>query len=166
MTTLRDLRPTTWLPSLLAGLTTWVTLLAWTKFAENPAGFMVPILGGCIIVAVVGMLLRGARLPAVAVALVQVLVVMLWLNHRLAADLSRRRLGADPGLGARAARCVRRLGRRLQAYAAPVPQSVPEFYPLIILAGTLTAVLIDFLAVGLRRAPSRVCPCWPSTPRP
>ncbi len=40
-----------------------------------------------------------------------------------------------------------------QAYAAPVPQSVPEFYPLLILAGTLTAVLVDFLAVGLRRAP-------------
>ena len=40
-----------------------------------------------------------------------------------------------------------------QAYAAPVPQSVPEFYPLMILAGTLTAVLVDFLAVGLRRAP-------------
>jgi transglutaminase-like putative cysteine protease len=34
-----------------------------------------------------------------------------------------------------------------------VPQSVPEFYPLVILAGALTAVLIDFLAVGLRRAP-------------
>jgi hypothetical protein len=44
--TLRDLRPATWLPSLLAGLTTWVTLLAWSKFAENPAGFLVPILGG------------------------------------------------------------------------------------------------------------------------
>ena len=54
-------------------LTTWVTLLAWTKFAENPAGFMVPILGGCLLVAVVGMLLRSARgcRPSL-VALVQV----------------------------------------------------------------------------------------------
>jgi transglutaminase-like putative cysteine protease len=151
--TVRDLRPTTWLASLLAALTTWVTLLSWTKFAENPAGFMVPILGGCLIVAVVGMLLRGARLPAVAVALVQVLVVMLWLDHRVAADLtlggwvptpdSLRALFGAFGDSVAAS----------TAYAAPVPKSVPEFYPLMILAGTLSAVLVDFLAVGLRRAP-------------
>jgi len=150
---LRDLRPTTWLPSLLAALTTWVTMLAWSKFAENPAGFLVPILGGCLLVAVVGMLLRGLRLPAVVTALVQVLVVLLWLNHREAGALAfggwvptpdsvRALLGAfnDSVLASR-------------AYAAPVPKTVPEFYPLLILAGTLTAVLIDFLAVGLRRAP-------------
>ncbi len=40
-----------------------------------------------------------------------------------------------------------------QSYAAPVPQSAPELYVLMVLAGSLTAVLIDFLAVGLRRAP-------------
>ena len=154
MTTLSDLRlPTTWLPSLLAGLTTWVTLLAWTKFAENPAGFMVPILGGCIIVAVVGMVLRGARLPAVAVALLQVLVVMLWLNHRLAAELSVGGWVPTPDSVRAVLAAFGDSVVASNAYAAPVPQSVPEFYPLIILAGTLTAVLIDFLAVGLRRAP-------------
>jgi len=42
---LAELRPTTLVVSLLAALTTWVTLLAWTKFAEFPAGYMVPLLG-------------------------------------------------------------------------------------------------------------------------
>ena len=153
MTSLRDLRPTTWLPSLLAALTTWVTLLAWTKFAENPAGFMVPILGGCVLVAVVGIALRGARLPAGPVAVVQLMVVMLWLNHRVAADLA---VGGWVPTPASVRALLGAFGESVvasQAYAAPVPQSVPEFYPLIILAGTLSAVLVDFLAVGLRRAP-------------
>jgi len=30
MSRLNDFRPTTWLPSLLAALTTWVTMLAWS----------------------------------------------------------------------------------------------------------------------------------------
>ncbi|MEO5708281.1 MAG: DUF3488 and transglutaminase-like domain-containing protein [Nocardioidaceae bacterium] len=153
MTTLRDLRPTTWLPSLLAGLTTWVTLLAWTKFAEDPAGFMVPILGGCILVAVLGMVLRGARLPAVAVALVQLVVVMLWLDHRVAGDLAIGGWLPTPDSVSALFSAFGDSVTASQAYAAPVPKSVPEFYPLLILAGTLTAVLIDFLAVGLRRAP-------------
>ena len=153
MTTLRDLRPATWLPSLLAGLTTWVTLLAWTKFAEHPAGFMVPILGGTILVALTGMLLRSARVPAVLVALAQVVVVLVWLNHREAATAS---LGGWIPTPDSLRALMSSFGDSVtasQAYAAPVPQSVPEFYPLMILAGTLTAVLVDFLAVGLRRAP-------------
>ena len=153
MSRLNDIRPTTWLPSLLAALTTWVTMLAWSNFAETPSGFLVPILGGCLLVAIVGMLARGLRTPAVVTALVQVMVVLLWLNLREAAshaiggwvptpDSVRVLLGAfnDSVLAS-------------NAYAAPVPKSVPEFYPLLILAGTLTAVLVDFLAVGLRRAP-------------
>ncbi len=153
MNRLSDLRPTTWLPSLLAALTTWVTMLAWSKFAENPAGFLVPILGGCLLVAVVGMLLRGMRLPAVVTALVQVLVVLLWLNHREAGALAFGGWVPTPDSVRALLGSFHESVVASQAYAAPVPKSVPEFYPLLILAGTLTAVLIDFLAVGLRRAP-------------
>ena len=153
MTPVRELRPSSWLPSLLAALTTFVTLLAWTKFAENPAGFMVPILGACLMVAVLGMALRMLRLPAVVVALAQLVLVLLWLNHREAAALS---LGGWVPTPSSVRELLAAFGDSVlasQAYAAPVPQSVPEFYPLMILAGALTAVLVDFLAVGLRRAP-------------
>jgi transglutaminase-like putative cysteine protease len=153
VTRLADLRPTTWLPSLLAGLTTWVTLLAWSKFAENPAGFMVPILGACILVAIVGMLLRALRQPALVVALVQVIVVLGWLHHREASAFALGGWIPTPDSVQVFISVLNQSGLAAQAYAAPVPQSVPEFYPLVILAGALTAVLIDFLAVGLRRAP-------------
>ncbi|QWZ10347.1 DUF3488 and transglutaminase-like domain-containing protein [Nocardioides panacis] len=141
------------MPSLLAALTTFVTLLAWTKFAENPAGFMVPILGACLMVAVLGMLLRMLRLPAFVVALAQLVLVLLWLNHREAAALS---FGGWVPTPSSVQELFAAFGDSVvasQAYAAPVPKSVPEFYPLMILAGALTAVLVDFLAVGLRRAP-------------
>ncbi len=153
MRPLRELRPATWLSSLLAGLTTWVTLLAWTKFAENPAGFMVPILGACLLVAGSGMVLRAARVPAVPVALAQVLVVLVWLHHREVSHLAVAGWVPTPDSVRGLMSALNESALVSQAYAAPVPQSAPEFYVLMILAGSLTAVLIDFLAVGLRRAP-------------
>jgi transglutaminase-like putative cysteine protease len=153
MKPLREYYPETMVVSLLAGLTTWVTLLAWTSFAERPAGYMVPLFGGCLTIAVVGMLLRTARLPALLVALAQVLVVLLWLHHRLAGDLAVAGWIPDPASVRATVLAINDSGLAAQSYAAPVPQSVPEFYPLMILAGSMTAVLVDFLAAGLRRAP-------------
>ena len=40
-----------------------------------------------------------------------------------------------------------------QSFAAPVPESIPQIYALLIIAGAGTAVLVDFLACGLRRVP-------------
>ena len=148
MSRLAELRPTTLVVSLLAALTTWVTLLAWTKFAEFPAGYMVPLFGACLIVAVGGMALRSARLPALLVAAGQVVLLLLWLHHRLAGDWLPTPTSVGVALDA-----VRQSGVAAQTFAAPVPVSVPEFYPLLIMAGAATAVLVDFLAVGLRRAP-------------
>ena len=67
--------------SLLAALTTWVTLLAWAGFAEQPFGYLGPLAGACLLVAVLGTLLRMTRLPAVGVAAVQALVVVVWLQQ-------------------------------------------------------------------------------------
>ncbi len=148
MSRLAELRPTTTVVSLLAALTTWVTLLAWTKFAEFPAGYMVPLLGACLIVAVGGMAMRSARVPAPLVAAGQVLLLLLWLHHRLAGGWLPTPSSVGVALDA-----VRQSGVAAQTFAAPVPVSVPEFYPLLVVAGSATAVLVDFLAVGLRRAP-------------
>jgi transglutaminase-like putative cysteine protease len=153
MTTWRALHPMSTTSSLLAALTTWVTLLAWTKFAEHPAGFMVPIFAGCVLVAVVGIALRSARVPALLVALAQVLVVLIWLHHRFAGGAALGGWIPTPGSLHAMGSVLSRSSAAAQAYAAPVPQSVPEFYPLMILMGSLTAVLIDLIAVGLRRAP-------------
>ncbi|MEP7090762.1 MAG: DUF3488 and transglutaminase-like domain-containing protein [Nocardioidaceae bacterium] len=145
--------PASPLPSLLAGLTTWVTLLAWTPFAENPAGFMVPLFGACALVAVSGMLLRSARLPAPVVLGLQVVLTALWLQHRLAGDAALGGLVPTPDSVRAMASAVHDAVAASRTYSAPVPVSAPEFYPLLVLTGSLTALLVDFLAVGLRRAP-------------
>jgi transglutaminase-like putative cysteine protease len=146
-------RPATLVVTLLAALTTWVTLLAWADFAENPAGFLLPVLGACLLVAVAGMVLRSARVPAVLVALAQVLLVLVWLQHRLAAGAALGGLIPTPGSVRAMVTALHDSGVAAQTYSAPVPASVPEFYPLLILTGSLTAILVDLLAVGLRRAP-------------
>ena len=68
--------------SLLAALTTWIALWAWAGFVERPSGFLVPLFGVGLLVAVTGMLLRSARVPSLLTALSQAGVVALWLHHR------------------------------------------------------------------------------------
>ncbi len=153
LTKLRDFRPATLLTSLVAALTTWVTLLAWSPFAERPAGFLVPLLGGCLLVALSGVLLRSARLPTAVVLLGQALVVLIWLQHRLSPDAVLDGLLPTPGSVLGVVDAVNTAALASQNYAAPVPATVAEFYPLLIVAGAATALLVDLLAVGLRRAP-------------
>jgi transglutaminase-like putative cysteine protease len=152
VSTWQDRVPSTWVVSLLAALTTWVTLLAWTSFAEYPAGFMGPLLFGCLLVAVTGMLLRSARVPALLVALAQAVMLLLWLQHRFVGGTTLAGLPTPDSVRAMTD-VLREAGFAAQAYSSPVPRSVPEFYPLLIVTGSLTALMVDLLAVGLRRAP-------------
>ena len=149
----RDLLPGTLGRSLLAALTTFVTLLSWSGFAEHPSGFLAPLFLGCLLVAVVGSALRAARMPVVVVTAGQLLVLALWLQHRLAGHHAL--LGWLPTTDS-----VRAVGAALhasgaaaQSYPSPVPASAPEFYPLLVVTGVATAVLVDLLALGLRRPP-------------
>ncbi len=149
-----DLRwPASTAASLLAALTTWVALWSWAGFVERPSGFLLPALGACLIVAVSGMLLRSARLPSLLVAPAQLAVLLVWLNRTWAADLMYA--GWVP-----TADSLNRVGARVQAgaevsrlYAAPVPESAPAIYALLVVAGAGAAVLVDFLGCGLRRVP-------------
>lgn len=145
--------PDTSLVSALAALTTWVTLLSWAPFAERPSDYLVPLLGLAVLVAVSGTLLRAARLPAVLVVLVQALVIAALLHH--AWSRGQAVAGWIP-----TGDSVRAMGHTIsasvhasQSYAAPVPESVSAFAPLMVLAGSGTLVLVDFLACGLRRVP-------------
>jgi transglutaminase-like putative cysteine protease len=150
----RGLRlPGTFTVSLLAGLTTWVSLLTWTGFSERPSGFLVPLFFACLLVAVVGMLLRSAHLHPLLVAPVQAAALLLWLNHLWAGDVS---LAGWLPTGTSLNQVAVNLGHSMsvsQHYAAPVPKDVVAFYPAVILAGCATAVLVDLLACGLRRVP-------------
>ena len=146
--------PDTAVISLVAALTTWVTLLAWAPFSERSSTYLVPLLGLCLLVALSGTLLRTTRLPAVLVLLVQLVVVGLVLHHSWA--------GAEGALGGwlPTPASLREVGATLaasvdaaQSYPAPVPKSVTAFAPLMVAAGVGTALLVDLIACGLRRAP-------------
>jgi transglutaminase-like putative cysteine protease len=139
--------------SLLAALSTWVSMWAWSGFAERSAGFLVPIMGGCLVVAASGALLRSARLNFLLVLLGQLVVVTLWLNHLWAADRSPAGWVPTPTSLQHLGSAIGAAGAAAQAYAAPVPASVPQFYPLMVVLGVGTALVVDFLACGLRRVP-------------
>lgn len=145
--------PSTTLLSVLAALTTWLTMTTWSGFSEAPGDFLRPLAIGCALVAITGALLRSVRLHPVLVVLGQLAVVALWLNHRFAADAALAgwlptadsiRLSLDV-LSASA--------DAAQSYAAPVPDSVPAFPPILITLGSGLAVLVDLLACGARRVP-------------
>lgn len=145
--------PGTTVVSLAAALATWITLLAWAPFSDRSSSYLVPLLGGCALVAVAGALLRTSRLPALGVLLVQVVVVAGWLHHRWAGDLAALGWLPTPESLDQVARTLSASVSSSQTYRAPVPESVTEFPPMLIAAGLGTALLVDFLACGLRRAP-------------
>ena len=146
--------PDTALVSLVAGLATWVTLLAWSPFSERPSTFLVPLLGVCLLVAVSGALLRSLRLNALVVLLVQAVVVGLVLHHAWASG--RGAVGdwlPTPSSLREVGDVMAAAVDASQSYPAPVPKNVTTFAPLLVLAGAGTALLVDFIACGLRRAP-------------
>lgn len=137
----------------LAALTAWVTLLVWSPFAEQPSTFLVPLAFGALLVAVSGVLLRAARLHPLLVLLVQVLVVGVWLHHRLAGPAAT--WGWMPN--ATSLETFRLAfvdaAEVARTYAAPVPAEATAFAPLMIVAGMGMVLLVDFIACTLRRAP-------------
>ncbi len=147
-------RATTWLVSLLAALATWVTLLSWTPFAERSSSYMVPLLFACLLVAGTGTALRAARLPAPVVVVLQLVLLLLWFQQRFAGELAFGGLLPTPASVGAMADVLRESVFVSQSFRAPIPAAAAlGFYPLVIVAGSLTALLVDFLAVGLRRAP-------------
>lgn len=140
-------------PAVLAALTSWVTLWAWGGFVTSPSGFLLPALGGALLVAATGAGLRSLHLPVLVVLVAQLAVLTHWLTHRWAPDLAL--WGWVPtGSSVRESLAVLNDGVvAAQSYAAPVPESAPEIHEILLAAGLLVAVLVDFLACGLRRAP-------------
>lgn len=152
-------KPETWWPpatlgvSALAALTTWCTLLTWSGFAERSSAYLVPLLGVALLVAVGGALARSARLPAVVVLVAQTVVVALWLHAEYTSSGQLAGWLPTPTSVAELRLVVADAVAVSRDYAAPVPRTVPEFAPLMVLCGAGSLLLVDFLVLGLRRAP-------------
>lgn len=141
-------------PSLVAAATTWFSLIAWAGFVQDPGEYLGPALTAVLLVAVAGTLLRSVRTPALVVLVVQLLLLAVWFTHRWVPEEATFG-GWIPTSGSVADAAVL-LGEgalAAQAYQAPVPPEGAQIFPLLVLSGSLVAVLVDFLACGLRKAP-------------
>ncbi|HLN78250.1 MAG TPA: DUF3488 and transglutaminase-like domain-containing protein [Nocardioidaceae bacterium] len=140
-------------PSALSALTTWVALWSWAGFVQSPSGYLIPTLFAVLLVAGVGALMRAAGTHTLLVLVGQLVVLVVWTTHRWAPEEA---LGGWLPTGSSLRQVLTVLGdaaAAAQSYAAPVSDSVPQIFPLLIVTGALIAVLVDFLACGLRRVP-------------
>lgn len=145
--------PSSLVVSLLAAFTTWVTLFAWRGLVESPSHYLVPAVSVCLLVAVSGMLLRSARVPSLVVVMGQVALLVLWATRMWARDTLLWGLVPSPGSMTEIAARIQAGAAAAQAYSAPVSDEVPAIMVLLVTGVAGIAVLVDFLACGLGRAP-------------
>lgn len=139
--------------ALVGAATVWCAMLGWRPFLADPDALMMPLAAGLLLLALIGSALRALRVPAAAVPLGQVLVVLTWAISTWVPALaiggwvptveSVVGLADEVGLGVAAA----------QQYAAPVPAEVGEAAVLLVVAGLATGLLVDLFACTWRLAP-------------
>jgi transglutaminase-like putative cysteine protease len=134
--------------SMIAALTTWVTLLSWRGFVRDSGHYLGPLLTLGLAIAALGALARWARLPLSLVALLQLLLAGGWLL----ALYGGSPVPSPEAVGGLAT-AFREAVHTAQAYQAPVPQTVPSVTPLLVAGGAACLVLVDLLAAGLGRVP-------------
>lgn len=148
MTKPRGSLGTAMLMGFAAAGTTWVAMLSWRGFAENPAAFLAPLFFLGIVVAVTGALARWWRLPGPLVVLSQVVVA------GMAASLGFT--GSPLPIGGAWTELVAEFANAVDSanrYAAPVPMDVDPVDPLLVAGGLACLLLVDVLACTVRRVP-------------
>lgn len=137
------------LTAYAAAATVLISLVTWAGFTETPAGFLVPLFFLALTVATTGVLARSARIPALLVFPVQVLV---------AAVVACLLLTGEPlPLGSTYTDLVGQWQAAMesaQVYAAPVPPDAAPIDPLLIGSGLAFLLLVDLVAITLRRPPA------------
>jgi transglutaminase-like putative cysteine protease len=136
----------------LAATASCFTVLGWSGLAADPSGYVRPLVLVAVGVALLGVLLRSVGAPRPLVVALQTLGVAEALHVWWAGDLavggwlptseSIGEVGATLGRAVTAA----------QEWAAPVPERVTAFDPLMIAIGVLVILLVDAFGVTYRRA--------------
>lgn len=140
-------------PSILAALTSWLALWAWRGFVALPSGYLDPMFATVALIAITGILLRAVRARALVTLAGQLVVVALWLTHLWAPERAIGGWVPTPSSTGDVLALLQQGAVAAQGYAAPVPESAPEIHVLLVATGTLVALLVDLIAVGLRRVP-------------
>jgi hypothetical protein len=135
----------------LAATASIFTSLGWSRLAVDPSGYVRPLVLLALGVALGGVVLRSLGIPRPVVVAVQALGVaealhLSWAGGLAAAGwwptaASVREVGATLGRAVDAS----------QQWAAPVPEEVTAFDPLMVLIGAGVILLVDLFAVTYRR---------------
>ena len=142
----------------LAGMMAWTALWSWDGLVEEPGRFLVPALFGGFLIVAVGAAGRTLRWPWFAVLPTQVVVVLLWLDHRYAAHDAWG--GWVPTLSSVKAVAgeIHDGAVAVNTYASPVSAEHPETFTYLLAAALLVLLSTDLLACGLRRVPWAALP--------
>ena len=140
--------------SLLAFLASYMTLLSWRGLSEQSLGYLGPLFWAGLALLLGGALARAVGVPALVVALAQLVLTVLGVSHWLAPGTAVA--GWVP-----TGRTFEVIGQRLQgsvdtanSWAAPIPaMDAGSFAPLMVVAGLGVYLLVDLFLGVANRAP-------------
>ncbi len=131
----------------------WVALWSWGGLVEQPGHFLSPALFGALLVVTVGAAGRTLRAPWYAVLPAQLLLAVLWLDHRYAAADAWSGWVPTPTSFAAVADRIHGGAVAVNTYASPVSSEHTETYAYLLATSMLVLLSTDLLACGLRRVP-------------
>lgn len=132
--------------ALCAAFTSTTVLASWGGLSVGNDPWLSQLLLGTVLVAVLGSALRGFGVPMLLVPVIQVTAVGAWISLSLSG--SPIPWGSDwAALG----RDVDAAITTAQRFLAPVPENVAPLDALLLPAGMGLALLVDLVAVTLRR---------------
>ncbi|WP_310962967.1 transglutaminase family protein [Nocardioides terrisoli] len=139
--------------SLLAMLTTWAAVCSWRPLVAAPHSFLLPalLIGG--LVALVGAGARAARLPTLAVPVVQLVVAVLAVAGWFHGLLGPTHWWPTPSSLTSLFHVAVTGSEQLNTYASPVPVRYAAIAPFLTLCALGLVVVVDLCACGLRRVP-------------
>ncbi|UAL31000.1 DUF3488 and transglutaminase-like domain-containing protein [Nocardioides rotundus] len=132
--------------TVVAALTSTAVLLSWLPLTQGTDPWVMQVLLGMLGVGVLGALLRRAGLPTWLSFLLQLVLAIGWTSYALT--------GSPLPIGGTFVELARGVSAALEAartFVAPVPASAAPLDPVLLPAGMGIALLVDWLAVGLRR---------------
>lgn len=129
-----------------AAVACWLTLSSWSRLLDDSEGMVGQLLLTVALVALVGVGLRRLTLAWPFMLSGQLLTAMLTLQALLGSSWL-----PTTGSVEAAARAVVRAIDSAQANPAPLSTGVPSIVPLLLVAGVFLHVVVDLVAVSLRR---------------